>query len=325
MRIPGVPLLLIGLCISCLSRRKEQMESFVADSDDHYAKRIVALSKVPVYQRYLNTLDKFDIYVLEKLEKVLRPQLVLDTHHYADTPEIEALLQTFELSMLRLRPASDWRENDIGTLQRGFSEVIPDEMRLQSLLARVDVDLKMLHYQYPGFEHYDVLCSKDTVVGMQASKRNTITHAIRQSSLLRNLMDGNVREYRRNALLCVGIVADAALFEEESADTDSNKGNSQHSIESSEDEASPSDSSDSEVETPRVGTDELCLPPGVPTPLYPRCRGMRFCAGYSIKSHCPDGVQSGLPPGVPIPSYPRTQETIFYLLGRFLDNDLRLL
>mgnify|MGYP001198238459 FL=1 len=116
------------------------MKFFVADSDDHQAKRIVALSRVPVYQRYLNTLDNFDVYVLEKLETVLRTPLVLDTHHYADTPEIEALLQTFELSMLRLRPASDWRENDIGTLQRGFSEVIPDEMRLQSLLARVDVE-----------------------------------------------------------------------------------------------------------------------------------------------------------------------------------------
>ena len=191
-----------------------------------------------------------------------------------------------------------------------------------NLFSLVDVDLKMLHYQYPGFEHYDVLCSKDTVVGMQASKRNTITHAIRQSSLLRNLMDGNVQEYRRNALLCVGIVADSALLEEESVDTDSNNGNSQHSIQSSEEEASSSDSSDSEVETPRVGNDGVCFPPGVPTPLYPRCRGMRFCAGYNIKSHCPDGVQSGLPPDVPIPLHPRTQETIFYLLGRFLGNDL---
>ena len=287
------------------------MKFFVADSDDHHAKRVDALSRVPVYQRYLNTLDNFDIYVLEKLETVLQTPLVLDTHHYADTPEIEALLQAFELSLLRVRPASDWRENDIGTLQSGLSEVIPDEMRLQSLLARVDVDLKMLHYQYPGFEHYDVLCSNGTVVGMQGTKRNTITDAIRQSSLLRPLVDGNVREYRRNALLCIGIVADEALFEEDSADTNSKAGNSQHSIDSSEEEESSSKSSDSEVETPRARNDQLCLPPDVPTPLYPRGRGMRFCEGYNIKSHCPDGVQSGLPPGVPIPSYTRTQETIF--------------
>ena len=255
------------------------------------------------------------IYILDKLETVFQRPLVLDTHHYADTPEIEAFLQRFELSLLRLRPASDWRENDIGTLQRGVSEVIPDEMRLQSLLAQVDVDLKMLHYQYPGFEHYDVLSAKDSVVGMQDTKRNVIADAIRQSSLLRHLVDGNVRDFRRNAVLCVGIVADTALFEEESVDHDSNQGNSQHSSASSEEEGSSPSGSDSEVETPRAFNDELCLPPDVPTPLYPRCRGTRFCAGYNIRSQCSDGMQSGLPPDVPIPSSLRTQEIIFTSLG----------
>ena len=197
------------------------MKFFVADSDEHHAKRIVALSSVPVYQRFLNRLDNFDIYILDKLETVFQRPLVLDTHHYADTPEIEAFLQRFELSLLRLRPASDWRDNDIGTLQRGVSEVIPDEMRLQSLLAQVDVDLKMLHYQYPGFEHYDVLSATDGVGRMQDAKRNAVADAIHQSSLLRCLVDGNVVDFRRNALLCVGIVADSALFEEEAVDHDS--------------------------------------------------------------------------------------------------------
>ena len=313
-------MLSIGLCISSLAQRKEQMKFFVADSDDHHAKRIVALSKVAVYESFLNGLDNFDIYVLDKLETVLRTPMVLDTHHYADTPEIEAFLQTFELSLLRLRPASEWRENDIGTLQKGFSEVIPDEMRLQSLLGGVDVDLKMLHYQYPGFEHYDVLSLNDTVVGMQETKRNTITDAIRRSSLLQHVVDGNVGEFRRNAVLCVGIVADAALFEEEILDTNSNRGTSQHSSASSEEEASSSQSSNSEVGTPRSDNDQTRLPPDVPTPLYPRCRGKRFCGGYNMKTHCPDGVQSGLPPGVPIPLYPRRQEIIFSSLGRLLDN-----
>ena len=126
---------------------KEQMKFFIADCDEHHAKRIFALSSVPVYQRFLDGLDNFDVYILDKLETVFQRPFVLDTHHYADTPEIEAFLQRFALSLLRLRPASDWRENDIGTLQRGVSEVIPDEMRLQSLLAQVDVDFKMLHYQ----------------------------------------------------------------------------------------------------------------------------------------------------------------------------------
>ena len=113
MRSTGVPLFSIGLCISSLAQMKEQMKFFVADSDEHHAKRIFSLSSVPVYQRYLDRLDKFDIYILDKLETVFQRPRVLDTHHYADTPEIEAFLQRIELSLLRLRPASDWRENDI--------------------------------------------------------------------------------------------------------------------------------------------------------------------------------------------------------------------
>ena len=155
-----------------------------------------------------------------------------------------------------------------------------------------------------------MLSAKDTVMGMQGTQRNASGDAMRQSSLLRHLVDGNVRDFRRNALLCVGIVADTALFEEETVDHDSNQGNSQHSSASSEEEGSSSSGSDSEVETPRACNDEMCLPPDVPTPLYLRCRGTRFCAGYNIRSQCPDGMQSGLPPDVPIPSYLRTQEII---------------
>ena len=106
-------------------------------------------------------------------------------------------------------------------------------MRLQSLLAQVDVDLKMLHYQYPGFDHYDVLSTKDGVMGLKESKRNVIANAMRHTPLIGHVVAGNVRDFRRNAILCVGMVADAALFEEESVDHDSNQGNSQHSNASS--------------------------------------------------------------------------------------------
>ena len=61
---------------------------------------------------------------------------------------------------------------------------------------------------------------------------------------------------------------------------------------------------------------EMCLPPDVPTTLYPRSRGTRFCAGYNMRSQCADSMQSGLPPDVPIPSYLRTQEIIFTPLSK---------
>ena len=87
-----------------------------------------------------------------------------------------------------------------------------------------------------------------------------------------------------------------------------------HSI--PEGEGPSSSDSDSEVETPLACNDEMCLPPDVPTPLYPRSRGTRFCAGYNIRSQCADDMQAGLPPDVPIPSSLRTQEIIFISLGK---------
>ena len=102
--------------------------------------------------------------------------------------------------MLRLRPANDWRGNDIGYLQTATDEqVIADEAHLRSLLASADVDLKMLHYQYPGFEHYDVISSTDSALGITEPKKTAVVRAIEQSSLLQCLKEKNVLEYRRNA------------------------------------------------------------------------------------------------------------------------------
>ena len=302
-----------GLCVSCLAQRREQMECFVADSQEFRAKRIVALSREPAYQGYVNTLDNFQVYVLDKLEAVLRPTRILDTHHYADTPEIEALLQTLGLSMLRVRPVSDWRQNDIGTFQKMHAETIKDEVHLRALLASADVDLKMLHYQYPGFEHYDVLSSYDRGVGMEDPKKNTLVHAISESPLLRCLRDDNLREYRRNALLLVGVVADPGLSDGEASEAESSSTSAGESVASSAEGNCASDSCDSVVETGRADTDQPLLPPGVPMPLHPRVRGKRFCAGYNTRTHCADGVLSDIPSGVPTVLYPRGQDIVFTL------------
>ena len=50
------------------------------------------------------------------------------------------------------------------TLHTTPLETITDEVRLRSILDSGEVDLKMLHYHYPGFEHYDVLSLTDGVV-----------------------------------------------------------------------------------------------------------------------------------------------------------------
>ena len=302
-----------GLCLSCLAQQREHMECFLADSEEYHVKRIDALSRVPVYRRYVNTLDRFNVYVLDKLEAALRPTVILDTHHYADFPEIEACRRTFGLSMLRLRPANDWRENDIGNLQKDMDvQVIADDVHLRSLLASSDVDLKMLHYQYPGFEHYDVISSTDSALGIAEPKKTAVVRAIEQSSLLQCLKENNVLEYRRNALLLVGVVADPALFVETISDAGSSCAHTHESDDSSEDGQSTADSGGSVIEKLRANTDQQ-LPSGVPTTVYPRIRGKRFCAGYNSRTECVhDGIPD-LPPDVPTPCYPRVQEMHFLL------------
>ena len=83
-----------AFCVSCLAQRKEELACFVADSVEDQSKRVVALRKDTIYQRYLGYFGDFEMYVLDKLEAALRSTMVLDSHHYADTPEFEALQNT---------------------------------------------------------------------------------------------------------------------------------------------------------------------------------------------------------------------------------------
>ena len=63
-----------GLCLSCLVQRKALMEHVVVDEDGTRSKRVLALSNVHMFARFLPLLDSFEIYVLDKLESLLRPK-----------------------------------------------------------------------------------------------------------------------------------------------------------------------------------------------------------------------------------------------------------
>ena len=80
---------------------------FVEDSSEVRAIRRENVFKHRQYAKHLNVLDDFHIYVLDKPDVVKSATNVLDSLHYADSPEIEAFLQHFKLSMLRLRPCSE--------------------------------------------------------------------------------------------------------------------------------------------------------------------------------------------------------------------------
>ena len=145
-----------ALCMSCLALKGEEMAVVIDDSDEVRVQRRENIFSHRQYRKHCATLDDFQVYVLDKLEVVIASKNVLGTLHYADTPEIEAFLRHFQLSMLRVRHISAWsrRDEDIGSLQGqgadGMMQKVTSEAHLRSILERNDVDLQLLHYQYTG-------------------------------------------------------------------------------------------------------------------------------------------------------------------------------
>ena len=105
-----------------------------------------------MYQRNLHECTDGGVYVLDKLEAALRYQPVLDSHHYADGPDIEAFLFTFGLSMLRLRPPRERSEAtpEVGFLRQpedGSCHTVQTEEDLLVLLEGVVAFVEAFLYQ----------------------------------------------------------------------------------------------------------------------------------------------------------------------------------
>ena len=60
-------------------------------------------------------------------------------------------------------------------------------------------DLQFVHYQYEGFEHYDVIHLEGKAIGLAAAKKNAVMSAMRDSVLLNALQANDTQEYRRLA------------------------------------------------------------------------------------------------------------------------------
>ena len=109
------------------------------------------------------------------MEAVFASSAVVDTLHYADTLEIEAFLQHFHLSMLRLRPRSEWTRNDVGFSQglddNSMMRPISSENEVRCLMTENLFDLQLLHYQYDTYEHYDIVHLKNGSYGIPAHKK----------------------------------------------------------------------------------------------------------------------------------------------------------
>ena len=144
------------LCLTCLALRREEFCDFLKDSEATRAQRRENVFKHRQFLKWCEQLDDFQIYILDKLEVAFTSTNVLDTLHYADSPEIEAILRCFHLSMLRLRPFNEWtrRHQDIGFFQgineNVITETIASEEHLRSLLNEKHFDLQLVHSQRLG-------------------------------------------------------------------------------------------------------------------------------------------------------------------------------
>ena len=166
-----------ALCLSCLARRSQEFAAFLDDSDDIKCQRRENLFQHEQYLEHIARLDDFQIYVLDKLEAALRSNQVVDTLHYADPLEIEAFLHHFHLTMLRVRPANEWSRQveDIGSVL-GLDEnedlrTVSDEAHLRSLMQHETIDLQLMHHQYGGFEHCDIVHFVNASFGIAADKK----------------------------------------------------------------------------------------------------------------------------------------------------------
>ena len=156
----------------------------MAEADEIRDQRRENVFQLEQYLEHIGRLEDVDIYILDKLEAVRTANQVVDTLHYADDLEINAFLRRFGLTMLRVRPANEWSRpgEDIGAVH-GLSEdvvlrSVADEAQLRGLMQDQHVDLQLMHYQYPGFEHYDIVHFVNTSFGIAAGKKAGWTIAV---------------------------------------------------------------------------------------------------------------------------------------------------
>jgi hypothetical protein len=156
---------------------------------------------------FVDQLDYFDFYVLDKILEYTRQPTVLDVRYYANDPEILALLEANQLTMLRLFPSWTWATSEyIGMYHPTGGNAIPvmsidDAKRLTEL---GQVDLTLLHYQDPGFEHYDCISFTDVEPRLSDHARTCFLRNYHQSPLVAAMTSGNTLGAIRTALTMLG-------------------------------------------------------------------------------------------------------------------------
>lgn len=228
-------------------------------------------------------------------------EVVLDTFHYADALEIEAFLNAFRVTMLRLRPACEWhstRHDDIGMVtyygtDDEVTEAIGNAAGLKVLLESRDVDLQLLHYQYPGYEHYDIVHLVGAPCRFRAGHTAQICQKIRASPLLVAAARGDRQQFRLCALMLLHKSTAAVVLSSSGPEGESEEdGSSMTSSSSSSSSESDSSSRAHETETEVQASSEVApVPPGCSRPEVPSPVKRKFCAAFKHEHRpgcCPE-------------------------------------
>ena len=93
---------------------------------------------------------------------------------------------------------------------------VSDEAHLRSLLQHQNIDLQLMHYQYTGFEHYDIVHLVNSSFGIAAEKKAGLTIAFLGVCFVGVLSSLNGQLFLAS---CVGAIALGTDFSEENVFT----------------------------------------------------------------------------------------------------------
>ena len=126
----------------------------MGDTDYDMAGRQQYLGNMEIYAPFIDDMDSFTVYVLDKFEAVLRSENVLDYRLYADTPEICAWLLRSRTKALMLKPQVPKESYMVaGPYDVEQLSTVED---VRGSLTEGSIDYVFLHYDRDGPEHYDV-------------------------------------------------------------------------------------------------------------------------------------------------------------------------
>ena len=280
--------------IERLAQRRAVLEEKLLHEDDDTVRRretVLTGQSEDLYLPYMNQLDNFDYYLLSKLEVCCQQRPVLDSCHYADYPEISTFLNVCGLSLMRVKPPEAWKSGNVGSIFAAdytFRNVATmDDARAAASQSRPE--LLVMHYQFTGFEHYDVLTFDDADNNMSPASAAQTLNFIHTSELAMLMHEGEYNTVRQKLLFMLDKETPSLDPKEES----SSEENISENGESEEDDQKSEE--DIKDQAGLLPPDVPQLPTGVESLRKVRSGQHPFCASYGQQSHMGNDVSLDIP------------------------------